>query len=218
MDEVKILLVDDHQVIREGLRSYLENNQTFTIVAEAAHGKEALEKLQDEIVDLVIIDINMDVMDGIECTREISKNYPDVKILAFTMVNEGQHIKEMMNAGASGYLLKSSPHSEIVEAIDTIMGGGTHYSQEVTSTVMNNLLSKKVQNSSKSITDIPLTTREKEVLQLISQEYSNQEIADTLFISTRTVEAHKRNLLEKTGCKNVAGLILYAINKRIIEL
>ena len=218
MDEVKILLVDDHQVIREGLRSYLENNQTFTIVAEAAHGKEALEKLQDEIVDLVIIDINMDVMDGIECTREISKTYPGVKILAFTMVNEGQHIKEMMNAGASGYLLKSSPHSEIVEAIGTIMGGGTHYSQEVTSTVMNNLLSKKVQNSSKSITDIPLTTREKEVLQLISQEYSNQEIADTLFISTRTVEAHKRNLLEKTGCKNVAGLILYAINKRIIEL
>ncbi len=218
MREIKIILVDDHQVIREGLRSYLEGTGNFNVVAQAANGREALERLAEYTADLVIIDINMDAMDGIECTREISKCYPHVKTLAFTMVNEGQHIREMMNAGASGYLLKSSPHSEIIDAIKTIMEGGSHYSHEVTSTVMNNLLRKKVQNSSKSITDIPLTSREKEVLLLISQEYSNKEIAESLFISSRTVEAHKRNLLEKTGCKNVAGLILYGISKRLIEV
>ena len=216
-DQIKILLVDDHKVIRDALTSYLKNDSTFNIIGEASNGNDALEFVKSTKTDVVIMDINIGEPDGIQCTKEIKKINSEVKILALTMFNESQHIKQMMNAGASGYLLKNVGVEEVKKAIKNVYEGLIYYSSEVTETVMNSLQENKASKSSKYITDIPLTNREKEVLQLIIEEFSNHEIADKLFISSRTVDAHKRNLLEKTNSKNIAGLVVYAINNKIFD-
>jgi DNA-binding NarL/FixJ family response regulator len=211
----KIMLVDDHKLIRDGVKSYLERNKNYQIVAEATNGKEALEFLKSIEVDLLIMDINMKVMDGITCTREVLRLYPEKKVLALTMLNENQHIKQMLAAGAAGYLLKNCDEEELITAINSIINYGSYYSPQVTKTIMNSLSTNKpkvVQGD-----QIPLTDREKEVLHLILKEYANKEIAKTLFISPRTVDAHKRNLLEKTGSRNTAGLVLYAINNQLFD-
>ncbi|MFT5167630.1 MAG: DNA-binding NarL/FixJ family response regulator [Saprospiraceae bacterium] len=212
---IRILLVDDHKLVRDGIRAQLVHNPKFQIIAEASDGQEALDILEDKVADLVIMDITMDGMDGITCTKQVIKLYPDIKVLALTMLSENQHIKQMLKAGASGYLLKNCEEEELKKAIETIHSGGTYYSPEVTRIIMTNLSGQKVAKN--TTTQIPLTTREKEVLRLILEENSNKEIADQLFISQRTVDAHKRNLLEKTGAKNVAGLVLFAVNNQIFE-
>lgn len=209
------MLVDDHKLVRDGIRSHLEIIEQYQVVVEAANGKEALELLKTNEVDLIVMDINMEEMDGISCTREVLRLYPDKKILALSMLKENQFIKQMLAAGASGYLLKNCDEDELKKAIDNIMAGGSYYSPQVTKVIMNSLHSKHAKP--KSSTVIPLTTREKEVLRLILKEYSNKEIAQELFISQRTVDAHKRNLLEKTGAKNIAGLVLYAINQQLFD-
>ncbi len=213
MEPTKLLLVDDHKMVREGLKSVLEK-EGFKIVAQANNGIEALNILKVSRVDIVLTDINMPKMDGVELMRNIKAEYPDQKVIALTMLGENQHIKQMLKAGASGYLLKNSSIREIKSAIEEVMIGKIYYSHEVTQIVMDNLMGKKGSNM---VVDIPLSTRELEVLHLIIKEYSNQEIADKLFISTRTVDAHKRNLLEKTGSKNIAGLVVYAVEKRLFE-
>ncbi len=216
---IRILIVDDHKMIRDSIRFYLENDNKYKVIGEAANGNEALDMIKQHEIDLVIMDINMDEKDGISCTQELLEINPDAKVLALTMLDESLHIKKMMNAGASGYLLKTSGEEEIKKAIDTIASGGTYFSNEVTRTVMNNIAKRqaKLPKKSKWITETSLTVREKEVLHLIVKEYTNQEIADELYISPRTVDAHKRNLIEKTDAKNVAGLVLYAINRQLFE-
>jgi len=209
----KILIVDDHKLIREGIAQYLEDDEKYTLTGEASEGIEALEFLEANKVDVVLTDISMPHMDGLELTKNIHSKYPDIKIVGLTIMNDNNHIKKLMNAGAVGYILKNCSESELKKAIDVVMNGDTYYSPEVTETVMNSLM-KKIPTIS---VDMPLTSREKEVLALIVQECSNQEIADKLFISLRTVDAHKRNLLEKTGAKNIAGLVVYAINNNLVD-
>jgi DNA-binding NarL/FixJ family response regulator len=213
------MLVDDHKLIREGLKAHFRNDNRFEIVCEASNGEEAMEMLKNTSVDIVLMDINMDVMDGIECTTEIVKIYPQVKVLALTMLAENQHIKQMLKAGAVGYLLKNSSEEEIKQGIISVNSGLPFYSPEVLQTVMNSLAVPLAPKKKKSKFDISITLseREKEVLVLVIKEFSNQEIADQLYISKRTVDAHKRNLLEKTGAKNVAGLVIYALNHNIID-
>jgi len=210
---LNILLVDDHRLIREGISQYLAGDETFKVVAEASNGIEALDELKEKKVDVALVDIRMPHMDGIELTKKIFSDYPDVKVIALTMLNDNLHIKKMMNAGALGYVLKNCSQSELKKAISTVSTRDTYYSPEVTETVMNAMMKKK----GTSAIDMPLTEREKEVLKLIVEEQTNQEIADQLFISIRTVDAHKRNLLEKTGAKNLAGLVIYAINNGLVE-
>lgn len=219
MKTVKILLVDDHKMIRMGIRSYLETDRKYEIVGEASNGLEALEKIKNNKIDLVIMDINMDEMDGISCTQELTKLYPDAKVLALTMLDENLHIKQMMNAGASGYLLKNSTELELKKAVDVIIAGGTYFGKDVTSIIMDNIAKRKARilKRSRFSVETPLTSREKEVLQLVVKEYSNQEIANSLYISMRTVDAHKRNLIEKTGAKNIAGLVMYTVNRQLFE-
>ena len=215
---IKIMLVDDHKLIRDGIRSNLSGIDRYQIVAEAEDGKAALALLQYTAVDLIIMDVNMLGMDGISCTKEIIERHPEKKVLALSMLNENQFIKQMLSAGASGYLLKNCTEGELQTAIDTIMEGGTYYSPQVTKIIMNSLRGKhSTHQASKTSLAIPITDREKEVLRLILKEYSNKEIAEELYISPRTVDAHKRNLLEKTGAKNIAGLVLYAINHQLFE-
>ena len=204
-------------LIRDAIYSYLDEDSEFEVVGQVSNGQEALDFLAGQLVDVVMMDINMPVMDGVTSTKEVTKRWPEVKVLALTMMSDNQHIKQMMNAGALGYILKNCTDEEVKEALRTVATGETYYSEEVTDTVMASMMKRKPMKTSHMVVDLPLTEREKEVLLLIIKEYTNQEIADELFISPRTVDAHKRNLLEKTGSKNVAGLVLYAIDKQLFE-
>lgn len=219
MSMIKIVLVDDHKLVRDGIRAQLENDHKYWIVAEASDGQEALNILEKEETktNLIIMDINMEGMNGITCTEQITKLYPEKRVLALTMLTENQHIKQMLKAGASGYLLKNCDDQELKNAIDAISEGGTYFSPEVTRVIMNNLSGQKSSAFKTKSNFIPLTNREKEVLRHILKEMTNKEIAEALFISQRTVDAHKRNLLEKTNSKNIAGLVLFAISHQIFD-
>jgi DNA-binding NarL/FixJ family response regulator len=214
---MKILLVDDHKLIRDAIKSYMDSDDEFDVVDEAGNGQEALILLKTVEVDVVMLDISMPVMDGIVCAQEIRNAYPDIKVLALSMMNDNQFIKQMLAAGALGYILKNSGEEEIKKALRKVNDGETYYSAEVAETVMQNMMKGGIKRSNKLVVDLPRTSREEEVLHLIIKEYTNQEMADELFISPRTVDAHKRNLLEKTGSKNIAGLVLYAIEKNLFE-
>ncbi|WP_138431492.1 response regulator [Fodinibius saliphilus] len=216
MASINILLVDDHDIVRDGIRLLLEDEIGFQIIAEAENGKEAIEACKDYDIQFIIMDINMPKLNGIEATNEIKEQYPDIKILALTMMDEDEHIRNMIEAGASGYILKSSDKNELVEAITTILDGRHYFSEDATQRVMMDL----VKSSSKKENQDPanITEREQEVLDLIVKEYTNQQIADKFHISIRTVDAHRRNLLQKTGAKNTAGLVTYAIKHNLVEL
>jgi DNA-binding NarL/FixJ family response regulator len=157
----------------------------------------------------------MPVMNGIDCSRAVAKSFPSVKILALTMLNEQEHIKNMIAVGALGYILKTSGKSELIDAIKTVTSGQNYFSDEVKNIIMMNMVKKKSHVSKISGERIPLTSREKDVLEYIVKEFTNQEIAEKLFISVRTVDAHRRNLLEKTGSRNTAGLVKYAIENNL---
>lgn len=208
---IKILMVDDHKIVRDGIRSLLSDVPDCTFVGEAENGLDACEKTDELLPDLIILDINMPVMDGITCAKKIIEKHPEIKILALTMLNEQEYIKNMIAAGALGYILKNSGKDELVTAIHTVMDGKNYFSNDVKDAIFMQIIGKK--NSIQKIAGepIPLTRREIDVLRLIVEELTNQEIADKLFISVRTVDAHRRNLLEKTGARNTAGLVRFAI-------
>lgn len=211
----KILIVDDHKIVRDGIRSLLQDETDLKIVDEAENGKDALEKIIEYNPDLVLMDINMPVMNGIDCTKETTKKHPAVKVLALTMLNELEHIKNMLASGANGYILKNSGKDELTRAIRAVMAGHNYFSEEVKDAIMTEMFRKKSVPGKILGEKIPLTSRELDVLKLILQEYTNQEIADKLFLSVRTVDAHRRNLLEKTGARNTAGLVKYALENNL---
>jgi len=215
MAKVSILLIDDHEMVRKGLRALLERNKNYSVNAEAENGKEALLLLNKMSFDVILTDISMPVVDGIAFTKEVINAYPEQKIIALTMMDESIHIKQMLRAGASGYLLKNCGLEEITLAIDKVVEGEKYFTPKITMTVMDHFISQK--KKEKHVERFPLSARENEVLHLIVKELSNQEIADRLFISPRTVEVHKRNLIDKTGSKNVAGLVLYAVNHQLFN-
>lgn len=216
MANINILLADDHDIVRDGIRMLLEDEVGFKITAEAETGKEAIKACKEQDIDLIVMDISMPVMNGIEATKVIKDSSPDIKVLALTMMDEDQHIRQMIEAGASGYILKSSDKIELVDAITTILEGKHYFSNEATQSVMMDLVKGKGEKESTDPGNI--TDREKEVLELIVHQQTNQEIADKLHISTRTVDAHRRNLLQKTGAKNTAGLVTYAIKHDLVDI
>lgn len=215
MASINILLVDDHSMIRQGLKSFLDEAD-IKVVDEAKNGLDALGKLEHINIDVLVTDIMMPEMNGIDLVKEVRIKYPNVNVLALTMMNESYNIKKMLNAGANGYLLKDCTQEELIQAIKTVAEGKNYYSGEVMQIVMEGF-GAKPKEKKRVVQDIPLTDREKEILTLICQEKTNPEIAEELFVSTRTIESHKRNLLEKTGCKNVAGLVIYAIERDIFK-
>ena len=212
---IKVLLVDDHKIVRDGIKVLLQDESDIEVIGEAENGKHALEVLNEITPDLLIVDINMPVMNGIECAREVVKHFPQVKILALTMLNEQEHIKNMIAAGAGGYILKNSGKEELIDAIKTVTSGENYFSDEVKNIIMMNIVKRKTSGNKIEGVPIPLTNREKDVLKYIVQEFTNQEIAEKLFISVRTVDAHRRNLLEKTGARNTAGLVKFALENNI---
>jgi len=211
---VQLLIVDDHKIVRDGIRSLLLDHDDIFIQAEASNGKEALEILKSQAnIDVVLLDINMPIMDGLTCAQKIKEAELDVKVLALTMLKEDQHIRAMVEFGASGYLLKDSGEDDLVNAIHAVADGRPYFSDEATAALLRQFISKK---SVEPVKGMELTEREKDILKLITNEYTNVEISEKLFISVRTVDAHRRNMMEKIGAKNMAGLVKYALEKGIV--
>ncbi len=208
---LKVLLVDDHQMFLDGLRTLLRKNDNFEVVGEALNGVEALEFIQKSEVNLVLSDINMPEMSGTELAKKIKTDYPEIKILILSMYNDREIIHEIVMTEAEGYILKNANKQELLNALNRIEGGGTYYSNEVMEIITDSYIAK--QKSIEKVKD--LTKRETEIIQLICQEHSTAEIAKSLHISPLTVETHRKNILKKTKVKTIVGLIKFAIENGI---
>lgn len=213
---IKVLLADDHQIIKDGIRSLLKDVDDITIVGETENGKQVIEELgKTAEIDVVLLDINMPEMNGIEAAAYIKSKFPKVKILALTMHEEEEYISKILQSGALGYILKKTGKEELIAAIRTVNEGKSYVSKEVGNILFEKIIKGNPGTDSQNSESPILTLREKEILNLIANEFTNPEIAEKLFISARTVDAHRRNLLEKLGVKNTAGLVKYAIQNGI---
>lgn len=212
-NEIKIILVDDHTLFRTGLRELISMRDGYRVTGEASDGAEFLRILPMTAVDVVFMDIAMPVMDGGEATREALRLRPDLKVICLSMFGDESYYTRMVDAGAKGFLLKDSGIDEVFGAIDAVVSGGSYFSEALMSS-----LSQRLRSSEVADVNNELSSREIEVLVGICRGSSTQEIADELFLSKRTVDVHRANLLEKTGCKNVASLVVYAIKNKLVDL
>lgn len=212
----KIVLVDDHTLFRNGLRTLLDGIDGFAVTAEAADGIELLGLLEQERPDVVLLDIEMPRMNGIVAAEEALRRYPDLKIITLSMYGDEDYYFKMVSLGVKGFILKNSDIRDVVSAIETVVEGGSFFSQELLFNLVSNLKS----SPSTIPDDSPeeLSQRESEILLHICRGESNNEIADALFISKRTVDKHRSNILAKTGCKNTANLVVYAIKNHLVEI
>ncbi len=209
---ITVCLADDHALFREGLALLLAGCDNIREVLEVNNGRELLNILQDRQLDLVLMDIEMPEMNGIEATREVLKRYPEIKIIALSMYGNENYYSEMIEAGAKGFLLKNSSFEDVNRAVGEVMEGNNYFSPEILDAIIRNLNRKTKRHNN------DLTEREIEILYHICKGLSNQEIANQLFISKRTVDKHRENLLMKTQSKNTVGLVIYAIKNHIVEV
>jgi DNA-binding NarL/FixJ family response regulator len=217
MKPINLAIADDHKIFRNGLKATLEDYPDFNLVAEASNGKELIGQLATLTPDIVLMDIKMPEMDGMQTTAYISQNHKDVKVLALSMHNEDKYIVDMMRAGASGYLLKNAEPEEIIEAITTVHHKGFYFNEHLSVTLIKQLVGPG-HSDNIGQQNVELNDREIEILKLVCQECSNQEIADKIFLSVRTVEGYRARLFEKTGSKNLVGLVIFAIKRGIISV
>lgn len=213
--KAELIIVDDHQIFRQGLKSIITMEGIATVIGEASNGKEFIELLSHLKPDLVLMDIDMPLMNGMEATQIALELMPDLKIIAFTMYGDEDYYYKMVDLGAKGYILKSSGINELEMAIAQVMNGESYFSNEVLRKIITNLERK---TTPKQIENLGLTPREMEVLQHICAGLNNAEIAEKLDVSPMTIKCHRSNLLEKTGCKNTPSMILYALKNKIIEV
>jgi DNA-binding NarL/FixJ family response regulator len=202
---IKLFLVDDHKIFVEGVANILSSVPNVKVEGIAHNGVDTLAFLAGTGVDIVITDIEMPGMSGIELARHIKETYPETKVIALSMFDKGEIIHSLLDTGAEGYLLKDIEKHELVDAIETVFSGAYYYSGSVASLMMKNRASKDL-----------LTRREKEIIKLIVDEQGNKQIADMLFISEYTVEAHRKNIFRKTNSKNIVGLIKYAYENKLV--
>lgn len=213
---INVLIVDDHQMVIDGFRLLLKNTDDIQVVGHAVNAEEAFVLLEDISPDVVLLDINMPGINGIDACKKINSQYPNIKVVAITMHKEGSLIKMMLGNGAKGYVLKNAGKNELVTAIETVHQGKMYLDEASNEIVLSAMGNNKKSKVSKGLFP-KLSRREKEVLALILEEHTTQEIADKLFISFGTVETHRRNMLIKTGTRNTAGLVKvvleYELNK-----
>lgn len=209
MRKIRLFLVDDHQLFRNGLKFILNERKDMEVAGEASNGKEFLDLVDFVKPDVVLMDIGMPVMDGVEATKRALEKYPQLKILVLSMYDESEYYNSMIELGVKGFVLKDMDNKELYEAIRKVNGGGTHFSQEL----LLSIIKRKTPENK-----ILLTRREKEILDLICKGYSNQQISDKLIISQRTVERHRANLLTKTESRNSISLVVFAIKNRMISI
>lgn len=213
-EKYRIAIVDDHILFREGLCRLLSSELGAEIVGQAGNGAEFLTMLPTLQYDVILMDIDMPVMDGTECSRHILESNPDARIVALSMHGQSEYYFKMVEAGVRGFLLKSCDFDEVTAAIRTVAQGGTYFSQELLMSLVNGFRASQQNPDGDEL----LTEREREVLLMVCRGMSNQEIADSLFLSKRTVDRHRAAILDKTGCKNTAGVVVYAIKNRLVEI
>lgn len=211
MDIIKVVICDDHVIFRKGLSTILNEINEVKVIGEASNGQELLNLMKKQDVDVVLMDIRMPVMDGIEATKKIIEKKFDTRIIALTMHEEIGYFNQMIEAGAHGYLLKKTNRDELETALKQVIRGEYYFAPEFLAYAEKHF-PKKVQEP-----PVILTEREKEVLELICKGYSNPEIAKKLFLSERTIDGHRANLLDKTGAKNAPHLVMYAIKHGLIK-
>lgn len=203
-----IFIVDDHQMLVDGVKLMIEGNADFFVVGGSTKSVEVLDAIENLKVDILITDVDMPGMSGVELTRAVKNKYPHVKILALSMFGDSAIVVEMIDAGISGYILKNAGKKELVEALNKIVDGQNYFAQDITLQ-----LTKSYKRNQE---EIKLTDREIEIIRMIEQELSTRDIADQLFISERTVETHRKNILSKTNTHSVVGLLKYAYERKII--
>lgn len=213
MEKYTVILVDDHQLFREGLKMLLENMALIRHVDEAPDGAAFFKLLEKGLPDVVFMDIEIPGKDGITLTQEALERYPELKIIALSMYGDENYYTRMISAGARGFILKNSGIQDVEEAIRYVVSGNNYFSPEI----LNRLI-RGFRNNRRTVASTELTEREQEVLYHICKGLSNQEIADTLFLSKRTVDKHRENLLSKTGSKNTAGMVMYAVKHHIVSV
>lgn len=211
MQTIKVMLADDHALIREGFRSLLGKNQMFEMVGEAENGRELMQLLSTANPDVILIDINMPQMSGLEVLEQIKKTRSEIKFIILTMHEEREYIKRALSLGAEGYLLKNVEKAELEKAIKTVHEGGKYFSPIITNILAEYVAKPTVGPAAE------ITPREKEVLELVAQGFSTKQIADKLDISVRTVESHRINMLKKLEVSNTAELIRKSIQLKLIE-
>ncbi len=211
MNKIKILIADDHTILRDGIVSLLQTEQAFDVTGTAGNGYEVMELISKNEYDVCLLDINMPGLDGIETAKLLKEKKPGIKIIMLTTYNDAEIISEMVQIGVAGYLLKNSDKEELVEAIYKVMKGRHYFSEEVENIILQGL------TQSKSNDVITLTERELEVMNFLAKEYTNDKIATALHISYRTVETHRKNIMQKTKAHNLAGLLKYAYSKGLVK-
>lgn len=209
-EKVKVIIVDDHEIFRNGFRMIMKTFSNIELVGEASDGKEFLELIDKVHADIIFMDIKMPNMNGIDATRIALERFPKLKIVALSMFGEEKYLQSMIEAGVIGFLLKNIKRDELEVALKLYNEGRNYYSEELLSFFTKKYISNKP--------DAEISKRELEVMQLIAKGFTNQEIADQCFISLRTVEGHKTNLIQKTGSKNVVDLLIYALKNKLIEI
>jgi DNA-binding NarL/FixJ family response regulator len=214
--KIRLLIADDHRVLLEGLVTLLQAESNFIITATAENGRRVTEILEKKEVDICLLDISMPDMDGIAAARWILEHRPAVKVIILTTHDEEEIIAEMIHIGVSGYLMKTSTRQELVAAINRVMSGRSVFSDEVTSNILEGY-AKKMAMPKEKTGQVILTQREKEIVQLLTREYTNDKIAEELHISYRTVETHRKNIMQKTNAHNLAGLIKFAYSKGLLK-
>ena len=209
---VEIVIVDDHKIFRIGLEAILSDFENVTVIGEASNGNELMQLLKKEEPDIIFMDINLENESGIDLTRKVLAKYSDIIVIAITSSDEVNNFNEMLEAGASAFLLKNAKEKELHQAIEEVLKGNNFFSREFL------LMARQFTSCSKRKPNIHLSEREEEVLKLICQGHSNQEIADLINISYHTVDSHRRNLLSKTGARNTASLVMIAFRDGLLDM
>ncbi|MGJ1240094.1 response regulator transcription factor [Sphingobacterium sp. G1-14] len=217
---IKILLVEDHMVVRNGIKLLLESQEGFEVVGEASNGKEALDFLRaNPVPDIVLTDISMDEMDGMELLQILNTQYSSIKVVILSMLNQINYVIEAFESGLAGYLVKNVGYNELLFGLNHIAKGGRYMSEEIAMILLDQVRSGQsyAQIPGELQTDFDISERELEVLKLIAEGYTNVEIADKIFLSKRTVEGHRQNLIDKAGVKNTAHLVKFAFERGILN-
>jgi len=217
MKKFKVIIVDDHEIFRIGLKLLLNKIDNVEVVAEASNGKEFLELISKVKADIIFMDISMPILDGIEATEKVLEKYPQLKIIALTTFAKTEYFDGMIYAGIEGFMLKNSGPEDFKNAIEKVMNGGNFFSEEMLAKLTRRVVNEKIAKTKKE--KLPdLSKREYEVLELICRGFSNEKIGENLYISSRTVERHKTNIISKTGTRNTLNLVIYAFKNKLVEL
>lgn len=217
MEPPRVLIADDHEVVRKGLRTLLEEQPGWQVAGEACDGREAVEKAKNLKPDVTVLDISMPTLNGLEATRQMMKNNPQSRVLVLTMHESDPLIREVLGAGARGYLLKSDAGRDLVNAVDAIRRNKTFFTARVAQMVLDGYLDKKIAKPDAETPRDRLTPRQREIIQLLAEGKSSKEVASALNLSIKTAETHRANIMRRLDCHSVSELVRYAVRNNIVQ-